>query len=124
LVDSIFNHHSFAAQFSDESGGFGSVARLRPSDRFIVGRNIGGMHFDGLGDTADGLFSHRPKERILEIMKDSRVGTNAVLAMVLAIVSDVFLIAQIPAGAEKYARQDGLAHSFVDCCGNLEIVKG
>ncbi|MGE5613890.1 MAG: adenosylcobinamide-GDP ribazoletransferase, partial [Bacillota bacterium] len=39
----------------------------------------GGLHLDGLGDTADGIFSNRPAERVLEIMKDSRVGTNAVI---------------------------------------------
>src|SRR5512136_3310325 len=30
----------------------------------------GAFHIDGLADTADGIFSHRPKDRILEIMKD------------------------------------------------------
>lgn len=45
----------------------------------------GGFHLDGLGDTADGLFSHRPKEKILEIMKDSRSGAMGVLAMVVII---------------------------------------
>ncbi|MBX3075860.1 adenosylcobinamide-GDP ribazoletransferase [Candidatus Obscuribacterales bacterium] len=34
----------------------------------------GGLHFDGLMDAADGIFSHRNKERMLEIMMDSRVG--------------------------------------------------
>ncbi len=34
----------------------------------------GAFHLDGLGDAADGLFSHRSKERALEIMKDSRTG--------------------------------------------------
>lgn len=33
-----------------------------------------GLHFDGLMDTADGIFSHQSKERMLEIMSDSRVG--------------------------------------------------
>ncbi len=34
----------------------------------------GGIHFDGLMDTADGIFSHRDQKRMLEIMSDSRVG--------------------------------------------------
>lgn len=34
----------------------------------------GAFHLDGLGDAADGLFSHRSRERALEIMKDSRTG--------------------------------------------------
>jgi adenosylcobinamide-GDP ribazoletransferase len=42
----------------------------------------GGLHLDGLMDTADGLLSHRSRERMLEIMKDSRVGAMGVLAAV------------------------------------------
>lgn len=42
----------------------------------------GGFHLDGLADTADGLFSSRSPERMLEIMKDSRVGSNGVLALI------------------------------------------
>ena len=34
----------------------------------------GGLHCDGFMDTMDGIFSGRSRERILEIMKDSRVG--------------------------------------------------
>ncbi|ENK5393415.1 adenosylcobinamide-GDP ribazoletransferase [Listeria monocytogenes] len=41
----------------------------------------GGFHVDALADTADGLFSSRNKERMLEIMKDSRVGANGVIAI-------------------------------------------
>lgn len=41
----------------------------------------GGLHLDGVGDTFDGLYSYRSKERILEIMKDSRLGTNALLGI-------------------------------------------
>lgn len=46
----------------------------------------GGLHLDGLGDSFDGLYSYRSKERILEIMKDSRLGTNALLAIVLTLL--------------------------------------
>lgn len=42
-----------------------------------------GFHYDALADTADGLFSSRKKERMLDIMKDSRVGSNGVLALIL-----------------------------------------
>ncbi|CAN5262263.1 adenosylcobinamide-GDP ribazoletransferase [soil metagenome] len=44
----------------------------------------GGLHFDGLMDTADGILSHRSKERMLEIMQDSRVGNFAVMVGVAA----------------------------------------
>ncbi|WP_276355602.1 adenosylcobinamide-GDP ribazoletransferase [Cohnella caldifontis] len=42
----------------------------------------GGLHLDGLMDTADGLLSHRSRERMLEIMKDSRVGAMGVMVCV------------------------------------------
>lgn len=41
----------------------------------------GGLHLDGLGDTADGLYGRRPKEKALSIMKDSRVGAMGVIAI-------------------------------------------
>jgi adenosylcobinamide-GDP ribazoletransferase len=43
----------------------------------------GGLHEDGLSDTADGLYGGWTKARRLEIMKDSRVGAYGVLALVL-----------------------------------------
>jgi adenosylcobinamide-GDP ribazoletransferase len=43
----------------------------------------GGLHEDGLSDTADGLYGGWTKARRLEIMKDSRVGSYGVLALVL-----------------------------------------
>ncbi|EGO5243221.1 adenosylcobinamide-GDP ribazoletransferase [Enterococcus faecalis] len=42
----------------------------------------GGFHLDALADMADGLFSSQHKERMLEIMKDSRIGSNGVLALI------------------------------------------
>jgi adenosylcobinamide-GDP ribazoletransferase len=42
----------------------------------------GAFHVDGLADTCDGIFSGRDRERVLEIMKDSRIGTNGACAIV------------------------------------------
>jgi adenosylcobinamide-GDP ribazoletransferase len=42
----------------------------------------GAFHLDGLGDTADGLFGQRPREKALAIMKDSRIGTMGLVAIV------------------------------------------
>lgn len=113
----------------------------------IIGYIIltGGLHLDGLGDTFDGLFSNRPKDRILEIMRDSRVGTNAVLALIsiilldyvllteLNIVAEVLLLFPIAgrigslmgAGISVYARKnEGLGKSFIDHCGKKEMLFG
>lgn len=46
----------------------------------------GGFHEDGLADTCDGFGGGAGKGRILEIMKDSRVGSYGVLGLVLALL--------------------------------------
>ena len=45
----------------------------------------GGLHLDGLGDTADGLFSHKSPERALAIMRDSRIGAMGLLAILFVL---------------------------------------
>jgi adenosylcobinamide-GDP ribazoletransferase len=45
----------------------------------------GGFHEDGLADTCDGLGGAVSRERALEIMKDSRVGTYGVLGLVFTL---------------------------------------
>lgn len=55
----------------------------------------GGLHLDGLMDTADGFGSQRPRERILEIMKDSRVGAMGVLAAVLLLGNKLMILAHL-----------------------------
>ena len=44
----------------------------------------GGMHEDGLADSADGLWGGMTRERRLEIMKDSRIGSYGALALILS----------------------------------------
>jgi len=46
----------------------------------------GGLHLDGLSDTLDGFLSGREKERTMEIMKDSRLGTFGALGLILVIL--------------------------------------
>lgn len=55
----------------------------------------GGLHMDGLCDSADGFFSARPREQMLQIMRDSRVGTMGVLAIVLVIGIKVTALASL-----------------------------
>lgn len=46
----------------------------------------GGLHCDGFMDTSDGVFSGRSRERMLEIMKDSRVGAFGVIGFCLLLL--------------------------------------
>ena len=46
----------------------------------------GALHLDGLADSADAFFSCRSRERMLEIMKDSRSGPMGVAAVVLLLL--------------------------------------
>lgn len=45
----------------------------------------GGLHEDGLADTADGLWGGQTIARRLEIMRDSRIGSYGVLALILSL---------------------------------------
>ena len=45
----------------------------------------GAFHLDGLGDSADGLLGQRSKEKALIIMKDSRLGTMGLVAIVFGL---------------------------------------
>jgi adenosylcobinamide-GDP ribazoletransferase len=55
----------------------------------------GALHLDGLMDTADGILSHRSRERMLEIMKDSRVGAMGVIVCVLYLLMKLSLVQPI-----------------------------
>ena len=45
----------------------------------------GGLHEDGLADLADGLWGGHTPARRLEIMRDSRIGSYGVLALILSL---------------------------------------
>jgi len=57
----------------------------------------GAMHEDGLADTFDGLGGGRDKERKLEIMRDSRLGSYGAVALILALAARVAVVADIEA---------------------------
>ena len=102
----------------------------------------GGLHLDGLADSADGLFSHREKNIILSIMKDSRIGVFGTVALILVISAkwrgisffepDERWIALlfIPVFSRSamlvvlvlmpYVREDGIASAFTSEKGKLK----
>jgi len=55
----------------------------------------GAFHEDGLADSADGFGGGYTKERILEIMKDSRIGTYGAIALWLFLTAKLLLLSEI-----------------------------
>ena len=62
----------------------------------------GGLHEDGLADVADGFGGGASQERKLAIMRDNRIGTYGVAAMVFSILLRILAIVSI-AGAASVA---------------------
>ena len=58
----------------------------------------GGLHLDGLADTADGLGSRRPADQALEIMRRSDAGPFGVATLVLVLLVQVCALASLPRG--------------------------
>lgn len=69
----------------------------------------GGLHEDGLGDVFDGFGGGRNKEKVLEIMKDSRTGSYGVIGLVLYFILLFALVAFLPVPAESLALLAGTA---------------
>jgi adenosylcobinamide-GDP ribazoletransferase len=57
----------------------------------------GAMHEDGLADMTDGFGGGTTKERKLEIMRDSHIGSYGVLALIFAVALQISLVAEIAA---------------------------
>jgi adenosylcobinamide-GDP ribazoletransferase len=55
----------------------------------------GALHVDGLADTCDGIFSARKRDKMLEIMKDSRIGSNGSLAVVFDMLIRVAILLSV-----------------------------
>jgi adenosylcobinamide-GDP ribazoletransferase len=55
----------------------------------------GGLHEDGLADVADGFGAGWTRERVLEIMRDSRIGSYGALALVLSVLVRYVLLTDL-----------------------------
>lgn len=106
----------------------------------------GALHVDGLADTCDGVFSSRSKEKMLEIMKDSRIGTMGAIAIIFLVLAKVALIwgmnyrlaiasviiAPVISRTSmlygitiaKYPRENGLGKTFIGNVTSKEFAKG
>ena len=103
----------------------------------------GGIHMDGYMDTTDALASWQPKERRLEILKDSHVGAFAVMACAGYLLLSAALFAEAGPGAGirlagvfvlsralsafallrmKNARQQGMADETARAAGRRPVM--
>ena len=94
----------------------------------------GGLHLDGLADSCDALFSGRDKDKMLEIMKDSRSGSFGVLSLIVVSAAYIILLPQVPreallifpvigkcapaiaANVAPYIRKEGMGKMFAENC--------
>lgn len=111
-------------------------------DTAVVVFLTGGLHQDGLMDTTDGVGSGKPKERALEIMRDSRVGAMGAIAGALTLLLRTALYASLPgsvrwpalllapalgrtaivwAAARYPSARPGLGSLFADGVGTAEL---
>jgi adenosylcobinamide-GDP ribazoletransferase len=85
-----------AAVISILCHGLGMGALL--SATFGIGAAValtGALHEDGLADTADGFWGASSKEEKLRIMRDSRIGTFGVLAVVFSVLIKIAALGEI-----------------------------
>ncbi|MET1415229.1 adenosylcobinamide-GDP ribazoletransferase [Roseibium sp. HPY-6] len=61
----------------------------------LLAATTGALHEDGLSDVADGFFGGATRDRRLEIMKDSRIGSFGALALALSVLLRVVLLAAL-----------------------------
>lgn len=96
----------------------------------------GGMHLDGLSDTADAFLSGKPKEEMLLIMRDPHVGVMGALSLISIILLKIGLLMSLGTALKvnalvlmcvlsrwsvvlsaflfSYARQEGKAKAFIN----------
>lgn len=74
------------ALFDTVAAGLWSRPVASALDIVFLALITGALHIDGIADTADGLYGGRTRERMLEIMKDSRVGAMGATAIVCCLI--------------------------------------
>lgn len=103
----------------------------------------GALHVDGLGDTCDGFFAFKGSDKIIEIMKDSRIGTYACIATIFDFLFKyTLLVAIVPkfsigiivvpmisrfttvflAFMGKTAKNTGSGNLFIGNIGKIQLV--
>jgi adenosylcobinamide-GDP ribazoletransferase len=105
-----------------------------------------GFHEDGLADSFDGFGGGWTKDRVLEIMRDSRIGTYGALALIFVILAKLNFLSSLPQGQVwrllivghtaarwttlplcvwlPYARVEGQGKRVAKQVGTLEVLIG
>ena len=76
----------------------------------------GAFHEDGLADTFDALGGHVPRDKALAIMKDSRIGTYGVCALMVVLALRTALLVVL--------LQNGTAAACVGLIGSNVVARG
>lgn len=111
-------------------GGVGALVLLAASNVLSVWAAVvistavtlfltGAFHEDGLADTFDGIGATADRDRALEIMKDSRLGTFGALALTLVLMLKVAALAEMAAGTAALALISG--HALSRWCAVIVI---
>jgi adenosylcobinamide-GDP ribazoletransferase len=69
----------------------------------LLGLVTRGLHLDGLADTIDGLACGGTRERILEVMRDSRIGAFGVIGLIFLIGAKYLSLDHISASSLSYS---------------------
>lgn len=105
----------------------------------------GALHLDGFADTCDAFYGSKPKEEILRIMRDSRIGVMGVVGVTLLLLLKFSLIISLPRDTlwrslimiccfarwlqttgclVPYARNEGKAEAFIKYARKSDVAIG
>ncbi len=104
------------------------ICELLVFSPFLVGVGVaiipvavtGGIHMDGFLDTCDALASHQPKERKLEILKDSHTGAFAIIMFGIYFILYVALASNLKFNATTLLIL-GCGYVFERCLSGLGV---
>lgn len=91
----------------------------------------GALHCDGFTDTMDGILSGRKRERILEIMKDSRVGAHGATCLILVLIGKYSMFTDLMVNQNIYITHTQFFNSLfalflmpiiARCCMSIAVV--
>lgn len=140
IIPLFFNIYFFKSMSTNNSLGAlleGAITTI------MLAYGTRGFHLDGLGDTFDGFGGAYKKDRILEIMSDSRSGAFSIIAICSTLILKtigfsilyqtnplfiIFIIINSRAALtflaffSIYAKEKGLAKEIVDKCSRRHLI--